>query len=133
MIPWLKKSGSCWLPGCWAGSYDQGGDERTEQGFAATACVVHELEEPEIERQLLLRETPVRTEPGAQERPEPLDGVDVHLAKAIPVLVAGVFAAPVADRCVLIAPGGQAGRRAGGPTWRTRRDQSRRPLELGPG
>src|SRR4051794_39675940 len=33
----------------------------------------------------------------------------VHLAKAIPVLVAGVFAAPVADRFVLIAPGGQAG------------------------
>src|SRR4051794_24624949 len=61
------------------------------------------------ERQLLLRETPVRTEPGAQQRPEPLDGVDVHLAKSIPVLVAGVFAAPVADRFVLIAPALQAG------------------------
>src|SRR5215207_2366722 len=91
------------------GSCDQGGGERTEQGFAATACVVHELEEPERERQLVLRETPVRAEPGAQERPEPLDGVDVHLAKAIPVLIAGIFAAPVADRFVLIAPGGQAG------------------------
>src|SRR5829696_4850496 len=95
--------------GVGSGSCDQGGDERSEQGFAATACVVHELEEAEIERQLVLRETPVRAEPGAQERPEPLDGVDVHLAKAIPVLIAGVFAAPVADRFVLIAPGGQAG------------------------
>src|SRR5215207_2694071 len=102
------KKGSCWLPGCWAGSYDQGGNERAEQGFAATARVVHELEEAEIERQLLLRETAVRAEPGAQQRPEPLDGVDMHLAEAIPVLVAGVFAAPVTDGLVPVAPGGQA-------------------------
>src|SRR5215217_4240211 len=52
--------GSCWLPGCWAGSCAQGGSERAKQGFAATACVVHELEEAEIERQLLLRDAPVR-------------------------------------------------------------------------
>src|SRR3954454_24518893 len=105
-----KTAGSCWLPGCWSGeSCYQSGNERAKQGFAATACVVHELEEAEIERQLLLRDTAVRTEPGAQQGPEPLDGVDVHLAKAIPVLVAGVFAAPVGDRFVLIAPGGQAG------------------------
>src|SRR5215210_6487286 len=102
--------GSCWLPGCWGGeSCDQGSDEGAEQGFAATACVVHELEEAEIVRQLLLRETPVRAQPGAQQGPETLDGVDVHLAEAIPVLIAGVFAAPVANRLVLIAPGGQAG------------------------
>src|SRR4051794_23475579 len=51
----------------------------------------------------------MRAEPGAQEGPEPFYGVDVHLAEAVPVLVAGVFAAPVADRLVLIAPDGQAG------------------------
>src|SRR3954468_4725989 len=45
----------------------------------------------------------------AQQCPEPLDGVDVHLAKAIPVLVAGVLAAPVTNRFVPVAPGGQAG------------------------
>src|SRR6185369_10928689 len=101
--------GSCCLPGCWAGSYDQGGDECAKQGFAATACVVHALEKAEIERQFLLRDPPVRAEPGAQQGPEPLDGVDVHLAKAIPVLVAGVFAAPVANRLVLVAPALQAG------------------------
>src|SRR5215207_1230947 len=54
--------------GVGSGSCDQGCNERAKQGFAATACVVHELEEAEIERQLLLRETAVRTEPGAQER-----------------------------------------------------------------
>src|SRR4051812_18670042 len=95
--------------GVGSASCDQGGDERAKQGFAATACVVHELEEPEIERQLLLRETPVRAEPGPQQGPEPLDGIDVHLAEPVAILVAGVFAAPVADRLVLIAPALQAG------------------------
>src|SRR5215208_1838324 len=84
-----NSEGSCWLPGCWFGeSCDQGGNERAKQGFAATACVVHDLEEAEIERQLLLRETPVRAEPGTQQRPEPLDGIDVHLAEAVAILVA---------------------------------------------
>src|SRR4051795_3648331 len=94
--------------GVGSASCDQGGNERAKQGFAATACVVHELEEAEVKRQLLLRDPPVRAEPGAQQGPEPLDRVDVHLAEAIPVLVAGVFAAPVADGLVPIAPGGQA-------------------------
>src|SRR3954463_16746075 len=100
--------GSCWLAGCWSGSYDQGGNECGEQGFAATACVVHELEEAEVVRQLVLRDAPVRAQPGAQQRPETLDGVDVHLAEPIPVLVAGVFAAPMADGLVLVAPSFQA-------------------------
>src|SRR4051812_21516223 len=95
--------------GVGSASCDQGGDERAKQGFAATACVVHELEEPQIERQLLLRDPPVRAEPGAQQGPEPLDRVDVHLAEPVAILVAGVFAAPVADRFVLIPPGRQAG------------------------
>jgi hypothetical protein len=38
------------------GSCDQGGDEGSEQGFAASARVVHELEEAEVERQLVLRD-----------------------------------------------------------------------------
>src|SRR4051794_16051771 len=91
-------SGSCWLLGCWSGeSCDQGGNERAEEGFAATACVVHELEEPQIERQLLLRDPPGRAEPGAQQGPEPLDRVDGHLAEPLAILVSGGFAAPVAD------------------------------------
>jgi hypothetical protein len=36
-------------------SYHQGSDQLAEQGFAAAAGVVHELEEAEVERQLLLR------------------------------------------------------------------------------
>src|SRR3954464_14491146 len=79
--------GSCWLPGCWSGeSCDQSGNERAEEGFAATACIVHELEEAEVKRQLVLRDAAVRAEPGAQQGPEPLDRVDVHLAEAVAVL-----------------------------------------------
>ncbi len=49
-------------------SRDQPGDERAEQGFAASACVVHELEEDEVKRQLVLRDTPMRAWPGAQQK-----------------------------------------------------------------
>ncbi len=90
-------------------SCDQGCDEGAEEGFAAAPGVVHELEEAEIERQLLLRDAPVRAQPGAQQGPDALHGVDVDLAEAVAILVAGVLAAPVADRLVPIAPGRQAG------------------------
>src|SRR4051794_36514317 len=48
---------------------DQARDEGSEQSLAPAAGVVDELEEAEIERQLLLRDTPVRSEPGAQQGP----------------------------------------------------------------
>jgi hypothetical protein len=41
-------------------SRDQGGDEGSEKGFSASAGVVDELEEAEIEGQLLLRDAAVR-------------------------------------------------------------------------
>jgi len=43
------------------------------------------------------------------EETKPFHGVDVDLAKAGAVFVAGVFAAPMADRLVLVAPSRQAG------------------------
>jgi len=55
-------------------SRDQGCDEGAEQGFAASARVVHELEEAEVKRQLVLRDAAVRSQPGAQQRPEALCG-----------------------------------------------------------
>ena len=70
--------------------------------------VVHELKEAEVKRQLVLRDAPVRAQPGAQQRPEPLHRVDVDFAEAVAVLVAGVLAAPVADRLVPVALGRQA-------------------------
>ena len=40
-------------------SGDQGTDERGEKLFAPFACIVNELEEPEIDRQLLLGNAPM--------------------------------------------------------------------------
>ena len=48
-------------------SCHQGSDQLAEQGFAAAAGVVHDLEEAEVERQLLLRDAAVRAQPGAQQ------------------------------------------------------------------
>src|SRR3954454_13341152 len=83
---------------------DQTRDEGAEQSLAPAASVVDELEEAEIERQLLLRDAPVRAQPGAQQGPEALGRVDVDLAEAVPVVVARVLAAGVADRLVAVAP-----------------------------
>jgi len=63
----------------------------------------------QVERQLVLRDAPVRAQPGAQQGPKTLDGVDVDLAKAVTVLVAGILAVPMADSLVPVAPGRQAG------------------------
>src|SRR5215203_2278026 len=90
------------------GSRNQACDKGAEQGSPTPARIVNELEEATIERQLVLRDAPMRAEPGAQQRPEPFHGVDVHLAEPVPVLVAGILTPGMADRLVLIAPGGQA-------------------------
>ncbi len=55
-------------------SRNQAGDKRAEQGFAASGRVMHELEEAEVKRQLVLRDAAVRSQPGAQQRPEALCG-----------------------------------------------------------
>jgi len=97
-------------------SRNQAGDERAEQSFAASARVMHELEKAEIEGQVVLRDAPMRAQPGTQQRPKALHRVDVDLAEAVPVLVAGLLAASMADGLVLVAPGGQA--RVDAVLWR---------------
>ena len=91
------------------GLSDQARDEGAEQSLAPAAGVVDELEEAEIAGQLLLRDTPVRAEPGAQQGPEALGRVDVDLAKPVAIVIARVLAAGVADRLVAVA---QPSRRA---------------------
>ena len=51
--------------GCW--SRDEGCDESPEEGCASLPRVVHELEEAEIVRQLVLRDAAMRAKPGAQQ------------------------------------------------------------------
>ena len=71
----------------------QCGDEGPEQGFTAPPGVVNELEEAQVNGKPLLRDAAVRAQPGAQQRPEAFDGVDVDLAEAITIVVARVLAA----------------------------------------
>ena len=87
-----------------AWSRNQGGDKGAEQGFAAAAGVVHVLEEAEIERQLLLRDAAVWSEPRTQQGPEAFQRVDMDFAEAVPILIAGVLTARMADRLVSVAP-----------------------------
>src|SRR6476661_8377785 len=75
---------------------DQTRDEGAEQSLAPAASVVDELEEAEVERQLLLRDAPVRAQPGAQQRPDALHGVDVDLAEPVAIVIARVLAPGVA-------------------------------------
>jgi hypothetical protein len=65
-------------------SPDQAADESAEQSLAAATGVVHELAEPEIQRQFVLRDAAVRAQPGTQQRPEALDGVDVDFENPSP-------------------------------------------------
>ena len=62
-LPWLL-SGSGVVTGT---SGDEARDEGAEESFAPAARVVHELEEAEVVRQLLLRDAPMRAEPRAQQ------------------------------------------------------------------
>ena len=64
---------------------------------------MNELEEAEMERQLLLRDTAMRPQPGSQEQPEALEGVNVDLAEPIAVLVPGVFASTMTNCLVAVA------------------------------
>jgi hypothetical protein len=88
-------------------SRDQGGDEGSEKGFSASACVVDELEKAEIDWQFLLRDAAVRTQPGAEQ--QALHGIDVNLAEAVAIVIAGLLAPAMADRFVTIAPVFQTG------------------------
>jgi hypothetical protein len=91
------------------GSCEQSSDESVEQSLSASPSVVDELEESEIDGQLVLRDTAVRTEPGAQQRPEAFDGIDVDFAEAVAILITRILAPPMADRLVPVAPARQAG------------------------
>ena len=91
-------------------SRDQAGHERAEQGFAASVRVVHELEEAEIKRQLVLQDPQVQAQLGTKQRPAAFLGIDVDRAE--PVLVAGVE-----DRFVPVAQAGRRVEMAPSSTW----------------
>jgi hypothetical protein len=62
---------------------------------------VNELKETEIEGKMLLRDTAVRAQPGAQQRPESLHRVDMDLMEAVAIFVTGILVGAVTNRLVL--------------------------------
>src|SRR3954471_22445965 len=52
--------GSSGVSGGW---FEEQPDQGSEEGFAPPPDVVHELEEPQVQRRFLLRDTPVRSQP----------------------------------------------------------------------
>ncbi len=83
---------------------DQRRQQGVEQSFAAEACVVHKLKEPQAAWQLFLRDSAMGPSPGTQQRPAPLNRVDVDLMDALTLLIACVFAPAVAHRVMLNPP-----------------------------
>src|SRR3954464_15182916 len=82
-----RRGGSSGIPGCYEKL-----DQRPEQRLAPPPDVVHEFEEPEVQRQPLLRDPSMGSEPAPQERPGPLERVDVDLAESVAVIIPGVLA-----------------------------------------
>src|SRR3954464_15667083 len=86
------------------GGGQQGGQQGSEQGFAPASGVVHEFEEGKIAGQLLLRDTAMRPQPGAQQRPNTFHGVNVDFAEAVAILIPGILAPTMVDGLVAEAP-----------------------------
>ena len=90
-------------------SFYQCPDERAKQLLSSLSGIVNELEKAEVDRQFFLRNTPMRSQPGAQQRPEAFHRIDVDLVESVAVFIAGIFARAVVHALVLIAPLRQAG------------------------
>ena len=107
----LRRPNTCWDPGgfderssCVSGTWpDQQFDQRAEQRLAPLPDVVHELEEAQVQRQLLLRDPSMGTQPRPQQRPEALHRVDVDLAEPVAVIVPGELPGRMADALMCVA------------------------------
>jgi len=56
---------------------------------------MHELEEPQVEGEFLLWDTPMWTQPTAQERPEPFHRVHMHFTHAFAIVIASELTSSV--------------------------------------
>lgn len=66
--------------------------------------MVNEFKEAEIAGQMLLRYALMRPEPSAQQRPQPFDRMDVHVMKAVTIVISRILTAEMANRLLRIAP-----------------------------
>jgi hypothetical protein len=65
---------------------------------------MHELEETQVERQFLLGNASMRTQPTTQQRPKPFHGVHMHFTKTVTIFISGIFAPAMIDALMCITP-----------------------------
>src|SRR5687768_5400920 len=82
--------------------------DRAEQGFSSSSDVMNELKKAQVQRQIRLRDTAMRTQPRSQKRPKPFHGVDMDFTKAVTIVITGVFSRTVTHAFVIVAPFFQA-------------------------
>ena len=80
-----------------------------QQRFASLSDVVHKLEEPQVEREFLLGNAPMRTQPTAQQRPEPFHRIHMHFTKAVAIFISSELASSMVDTLMAVSPGLQTG------------------------
>mgnify|MGYP003487516614 CR=1 FL=1 len=83
---------------------DQQLQQGAKQAFTPDANVMHELKEAQVQRQFLLRDAAMRSQPGTEQRPKALHRVDMNFMEAIPVLVTGVFASAMTHGMMIKPP-----------------------------
>ena len=70
---------------------------------------MYKLEEPQVEREFLLGNAPMRTQPTAQERPEPFHRIHMHFTQAVAIVVSCELTPSMVDMLMTVAPGLQTG------------------------
>src|SRR4051812_2803982 len=93
--------GSSCVPGTWV---HQESDQGPQQRLTAFPHIMNELEEPQVERQLLLRDPPVRAQPRPQQGPKAFDRVDMDLMEAIPIVITGILPSGMTHRLMRVSP-----------------------------
>src|SRR5215831_2552289 len=67
---------------------DQSLNECRQQRLASLADVVYKLEEPEVEREFLLGNAPMRTTPAAQQRPKAFHRISMDFTQTVAIFIA---------------------------------------------
>ena len=76
--------------------------------MASLSDVVNTLAKTQVKREFLLGDTPRRTKPTPQQRPEAFHRIDLHFTKAVAIFIAGVLAPPMVDALMAVSPSTQA-------------------------
>ena len=82
--------------------------EKTKQGvhelFSSIFCVMDKFKESDVVGQLFLRNSSMRSQPRAQQRPETFYCIYVYFTKSIAIIITGIFTSGMTYTLVLVPP-----------------------------